>query len=195
MADGRWQFWIDVGGTFSDCVALAPSGRKLRRKVLSSAIIKGSVRAGSSRERVFVPAALGPPVADFWRGYRLRLLADNGAVEDEAEIASSAVADGVELRLATPLSVTPRDRQPMELVSPENAPLLAIRLFLGVRLDDAIPACNLRLGTTRGTNALLTRRGARVGLITTRRSTSESLPTEPSCGPPTNVSSENRCRC
>src|ERR1700722_20347571 len=32
---GRWQFWIDRGGTFTDVVACAPDGRILSTKLLS----------------------------------------------------------------------------------------------------------------------------------------------------------------
>ncbi|MBV9022344.1 MAG: hydantoinase B/oxoprolinase family protein [Streptomycetaceae bacterium] len=32
---GRWQFWIDRGGTFTDIVALAPDARVVSRKLLS----------------------------------------------------------------------------------------------------------------------------------------------------------------
>ncbi len=32
---GRWQFWIDRGGTFTDIVALNPEGRLFSRKLLS----------------------------------------------------------------------------------------------------------------------------------------------------------------
>ncbi len=32
---GRWQFWIDRGGTFTDVVARAPDGRLLTHKLLS----------------------------------------------------------------------------------------------------------------------------------------------------------------
>ena len=34
---GRWQFWIDRGGTFTDVVARAPDGRLLTHKLLSEA--------------------------------------------------------------------------------------------------------------------------------------------------------------
>ena len=34
-AAGRWQFWIDRGGTFTDVVALDPAGRLHRHKLLS----------------------------------------------------------------------------------------------------------------------------------------------------------------
>ena len=44
----------------------------------------------------------------------------------------------------------------------------AIRRVLGARLDQPLPSVAVRLGTTRGTNALLTRRGARTAFITTR---------------------------
>ena len=32
---GKWQFFIDRGGTFTDIVARAPDGRLLTRKLLS----------------------------------------------------------------------------------------------------------------------------------------------------------------
>lgn len=33
---GNWTFWIDVGGTFTDCIGMDPHGRYHRTKVLSS---------------------------------------------------------------------------------------------------------------------------------------------------------------
>ncbi len=35
MSDGKWQFWIDRGGTFTDVVALAPDGGLNTKKLLS----------------------------------------------------------------------------------------------------------------------------------------------------------------
>mgnify|MGYP003338505733 CR=1 FL=1 len=35
MSDGRWSFWIDRGGTFTDVIGLAPDGSLHARKVLS----------------------------------------------------------------------------------------------------------------------------------------------------------------
>jgi 5-oxoprolinase (ATP-hydrolysing) len=46
--------------------------------------------------------------------------------------------------------------------------LVGIRLLLGLPPDAPIPACEVRLGTTLGTNALLERRGARSALLLTR---------------------------
>ena len=55
-----------------------------------------------------------------------------------------------------------------ELASGEDAPLLAIRQVLGLSLDQPLPPLVVKLGTTRGTNALLTRTGARTAFVTTR---------------------------
>src|SRR5687767_8380159 len=35
MAAGKWQFWIDRGGTFTDVVAETPDGRIVAHKLLS----------------------------------------------------------------------------------------------------------------------------------------------------------------
>ena len=73
----RWQFWIDRGGTFTDCLGRAPTGELSVAKVLSD----------------------------------------------------------------------------------DRAPLVGIRQLLGQAPDTPIPPCDVRMGTTVATNALLERRG------------------------------------
>ncbi len=48
-----------------------------------------------------------------------------------------------------------------------EAPVLATRILLGIPLSEPLPPLDVRLGTTRGTNALLTRRGAKTALLVT----------------------------
>ena len=36
MSASGWQFWIDRGGTFTDCLAITPAGEVRTTKVLSS---------------------------------------------------------------------------------------------------------------------------------------------------------------
>ena len=55
-----------------------------------------------------------------------------------------------------------------ELSSGQDAPIIAIRFLMGLRLDEPIGPILVRLGTTRATNALLERKGAKVGLVTTK---------------------------
>ena len=38
-----WDIWVDVGGTFTDCVARDPAGGIHRAKVLSTSALRGSV--------------------------------------------------------------------------------------------------------------------------------------------------------
>ena len=86
-APERWRFWVDRGGTFTDCIGQAPGTGALRvTKVLSS----------------------------------------------------------------------------------DDAPLRGIRTLLGLQPDDPIPPCELRMGTTLGTNALLERNGRPCALAITR---------------------------
>jgi len=82
----RWQFWIDRGGTFTDCIGRTPDGRLHVTKVLSS----------------------------------------------------------------------------------DDAPLVGIRKLLGLGDGSPIPPCDIRMGTTLATNALLERRGEPCGLVITR---------------------------
>ncbi len=83
----RWQFWIDRGGTFTDCLGRDPvSGVVKTAKVLSS----------------------------------------------------------------------------------DRAPLVGIRQLLGISDDQPIPPCEIRMGTTLATNALLERHGADCALVITR---------------------------
>src|SRR6187402_1616806 len=56
----------------------------------------------------------------------------------------------------------------VKLPSTDEAPLVGIRLLLGLAPTAPIPPCEVRLGTTLGTNALLERRGARSALLVTR---------------------------
>ncbi|WP_254508455.1 hydantoinase B/oxoprolinase family protein [Anatilimnocola floriformis] len=156
----RWSFWLDVGGTFTDCLALRPDGVLLRRKVLSSARVKGR---GDVVGGVLHDAARNGEPVDFWRGCELRVLDEKGEALQPTLIRSSDVHG----RLHIELEHGERSNAAYEIISPEPAPILAIRLFLGLRLDEAIPPSDVKLGTTKGTNALLTRTGARTAFITT----------------------------
>ena len=73
-----WEFWIDVGGTFTDCYARHSDGTFRRCKILSSGVIKGAVGAGSSKSLI-VDAARKADPHNFWRSARLTLFASNGA--------------------------------------------------------------------------------------------------------------------
>ncbi|MEM7156357.1 MAG: hydantoinase B/oxoprolinase family protein [Myxococcota bacterium] len=55
-----------------------------------------------------------------------------------------------------------------KVLSADDAPLRGIRSLLGLAEDGSIPPCELRMGTTLGTNALLERKGQSCALAITR---------------------------
>lgn len=147
-------------------MARRPDGSIVRHKTLSSGVTKGQFGAGSHATAVCDPRRRGDP-PDFWRGFRLRMFDTSGAIRGESQVERFEAATGI-LALATRLSEAPRVGDSYELDSGDEAPLLAIRYLLGLPLDRSLPPVAVRLGTTRGTNALLTRRGARTAFVTTR---------------------------
>jgi 5-oxoprolinase (ATP-hydrolysing) len=165
MTAEPWEFWIDVGGTFTDCFARRPDGTLLRHKLLSSGVTKGTLAAGSTRQVIIDPARAADPVG-FWNACRLDLVDAQGNVIGNSIIAKSFA--GGRLELATPLPLDAPQGSRYEMSSPLEAPLVAIRYLLRLTPHEPVPPVRVRLGTTRGTNSLLTRRGARVALVTTR---------------------------
>lgn len=159
------EFWIDVGGTFTDCFWHSPDGSLARHKILSTGVTKGVCAAGSTAAWIIDSARQADPER-FWEGYELRLVDPTGRVVDRGWVANFDRQTG-SLEFVAPLKSPPQVGTRYELASGEEAPLVAIRYLLGLRLDQTIPPVSVRLGTTRGTNALLTRRGARTALVTT----------------------------
>jgi 5-oxoprolinase (ATP-hydrolysing) len=165
MAD-LWEFWIDVGGTFTDCIARSPENELLTAKVLSSGITKGQVGEVVGTDRLIDETRSGD--ADgFWNGYRIRFLDAHGQAVHQGVVRASSGARAT-LQVEQPLLATVEPGMAYELEAGEEAPILAIRRILGLKRDQAIQRVSVKLGTTRGTNALLTRRGARTAFITTK---------------------------
>jgi 5-oxoprolinase (ATP-hydrolysing) len=160
------EFWIDVGGTFTDSFARHSSGQLAHYKTLSSGVIKGAVGAGSTRVALVDANRRNDP-PDLWAGFFLRLLDSSGKTVAETSVERFDPASDT-LYLASPLADPPATGQTYELHSHLEAPLVAIRYLLRLPLAQPIPPVTVRLGTTRGTNALITRRGARTALVTTR---------------------------
>jgi 5-oxoprolinase (ATP-hydrolysing) len=158
----RWRVWVDTGGTFTDCVAVAPGERTVRVKVLSSSALRGRVAAPLGGRRLRLEPAWALP-RGFFSGFTFRLLGraapPTPVVDWEPEGALLELErepQGAEAGLAC------------ELLSPEEAPVLAVRLATATPPGSPLPPLAVRLATTRGTNALLERKGAPTALFITR---------------------------
>ncbi|MBX3438472.1 MAG: hydantoinase, partial [Planctomycetaceae bacterium] len=160
-----WDFWIDVGGTFTDCVARAPDGQIVTFKTLSSGTTLGQVeRVPESHALVDAKRLADPP--QFWRGASIRFFEESGRTLQNAVVVD--FQPGGQIEIDRPLAEGIAPGTSYELRTGESAPILAIRHVLGLPAGSRLPPVNVRLGTTRGTNALLERRGARTALVTTR---------------------------
>jgi 5-oxoprolinase (ATP-hydrolysing) len=157
-----WQLWIDAGGTFTDCVGVAPDGEHHRVKVLSSSALRSRVVALEEPTLLRI-APLGTLPEDFFRGFRLEIL---GSTFPAIEVLGSSEG-GQTLRLAAPLSFTSAGAG-CELRSTEEAAVLGARVLTRTPPHRPLPPILMRLATTRGTNALLERTGAPPVLFITR---------------------------
>ena len=152
----RWQIRVDTGGTFTDCRAIAPDDAEPRlAKVLSSGILCVAVREWISDKccRIVVPKTWQIP-EDFFVGF-----AHSGH-----RVAAWDRRDGT---LTFQDSFPSQTLATLDLATGEEAPIIGIRVLTGTALRSSFPALDLRLATTRGTNALLEKKGADVAFFIT----------------------------
>ncbi|MCE7043601.1 hydantoinase B/oxoprolinase family protein [Dyadobacter sp. CY312] len=154
----NWKINIDTGGTFTDCLATAPSGETLRIKVLSSSRLRGRV---TEKAAPFIFRFEAPWLheSSVLAGYHLQI---NGVTAKLCSIdyGNSTLTADTDLDFA--------EATDFELYANEEAPVLAARLLTKTALNEPLPPIDMRLGTTRGTNALLERKGAKTLLVVTK---------------------------
>ncbi|MFD2936989.1 hydantoinase B/oxoprolinase family protein [Spirosoma flavum] len=148
-----YQIWIDTGGTFTDGLARDPAGNLHRIKVLSSSRLRGQLIDGK-----LVAPWLTSSIFD---GYQLSI-SETG---DQYTIVSLQT-NGL-FTLDRPFRATSKATT-VELFTGEEAPVLAARLLTQTPVNQPFPSLEMRLGTTKGTNALLERKGGRVALLVTK---------------------------
>ncbi|UCH85413.1 MAG: hydantoinase B/oxoprolinase family protein [Candidatus Latescibacterota bacterium] len=158
-----WQIWVDTGGTFTDCLALDPGGTLHRQKVLSNGGLRGTIERVVDPHQVRVRTAWDVP-SGFIDGYEFHLLETTHSRIAVTDYARKHAA----ITLDAPLPPDASDGSGFEIRSGEEAPILATRLITGAAPGDKLPSISMRLASTRGTNALLERRGAAVALFVTR---------------------------
>jgi len=186
------EVWADVGGTFTDCFVVGTDQIRRSIKVLSSGRVRAMVvdvlgcqvvvestlddvdRFWCNATAEFLSRSDRSPTSDTRASDTLPLSANRlfrivGFEQSlrrltlermDGESSVSAIND-----LESEYQITAGDT--IEINAGLEAPILAARRLLGVPLTEPLPPIDMRLGTTRGTNALLTRNGAKVALITT----------------------------
>ncbi len=158
MTKNHWRIWTDTGGTFTDCLAVVPNGSIRRAKVLSSGRLRARVheRISSTVVRLDARWLAGFDPTGF------HVCEIDG---DASQICIESWDAGASRAMLT--GEAPAG-EIVELTTYEPAPILAARLVTGVGAGIELPPLTLRLGTTRGTNALLERATAPTAFFVTR---------------------------
>ncbi len=156
-----WQIWIDTGGTFTDCIAITPSGETRRLKILSNSVLRGKIISRSGDHSLQVDSSW-PVTSDIFENFEFRIVGKSFS----SLISRANVSNGV---------ITCKDKIPrniegwsFEITSGEEVPVLAARLLTATGLGKSFPPMEVKLGSTRGTNAILERKGARTALLVTK---------------------------
>ncbi|MDA0814637.1 MAG: hydantoinase/oxoprolinase family protein, partial [Verrucomicrobia bacterium] len=163
----KWLIAVDTGGTFIDAWAIDPQGRELRRKLLSSSRLRST--ATGVEGAVIALAGNWDTAAGFFVGFTAgtRSGGSKGRGEGSAPCAKVIGWEAATCTLTLDSALEVAVGNTVELSSSEEAPVLAARLLTGTALGTEFPPMELRLSTTRATNALLEHKGARVAFFTT----------------------------
>lgn len=157
-----WEIAIDTGGTFTDCIAVDPEGKRYKTKVLSNSALRGTIKKCLAEDQILVEHEWGA-TDNLIKGFTFRVL-DNET--EEIKVVSYDAKKSI-IHLEQPLSSRDILGKTFEVSTKEEPPILATRLVTRTSPDQKLPPVNLRLATTRGTNALLERAGARTALLVT----------------------------
>ncbi|MEN3940532.1 hydantoinase B/oxoprolinase family protein [Prosthecobacter sp. SYSU 5D2] len=173
-----WRISTDTGGTFTDAFALDPQGRETRCKVLSTGVLRVRVTACPSPGQWQVE---GLPRMDeaFYTGFQGTVIGGQSPVSSVQSSAASLqftvtgvqwTPQGCILKTEHRTPKTGHRLSPpflIDLGTGEEAPVLAARLLTHTPLGRPFPPLELRLATTRATNALLERKGSATAFFIT----------------------------
>ncbi len=156
-----WQIWIDTGGTFTDCIALTPTGQTKRLKILSSSVLRGKIVKRINDYAVQTEMSW-PIEQDVFKNFEFRLI--------EKTFTCKIIQVDLEknkIYLSKPLPKNIANIS-IEITSNEEVPVLATRLLTATALNENFPLLEMKLGSTRGTNAILERKGAKTAFLVTK---------------------------
>lgn len=157
-----WRIWVDTGGTFTDCLAIAPNEELHRLKVLSNGSLRGRLLKQLSATS-FQVELVWPVVTDCFSGFQLRVLGSHvfNTTIQRVDITNNVV------EIRDPFKKF-RSGDTFEIFTGEEVPVFAARLLTQTRLIESFPPIDMKLGSTRGTNAILERKGAKAAFVVTR---------------------------
>ncbi len=154
---------IDTGGTFTDCIATDNFGNEYRTKILSNSTIRGEVIEHISGNKFKIKQSWHLK-RDILIDYLFLILGHSF----ESKVKNfDTVNSIIEIDDELP-NVFVNQLFSFALTAHEEAPVLGVRLITETRLQEQFPEIHLRIGSTKGTNALLELKGAKTAFVVTR---------------------------
>ena len=164
MKQKKFKLYVDTGGTFTDCIAVDENGTYSRRKVLSNGTIRGNIIEWIDTKSIRIDEKWKLD-DDILAGYQFKLLnEDHPCIKVKSYNLSKKL---LQLDTAIPEIFYGREIG-FELSTGEEAPVFGARLITRSSLDAVLPLSEIRLGSTKGTNALLERKGSKVVFFVTK---------------------------
>ncbi|MEO0331328.1 MAG: hydantoinase/oxoprolinase family protein, partial [Bacteroidota bacterium] len=157
----RWKIWVDTGGTFTDCLAHNPLGTLHRVKVLSDGKLRGRLVESISPTHWKIKQNWHISQPNLLNAYTLQISPSQSYLIQQFNPEDSSII------FSEPLTEDYAEKD-FSLTAFEEAPVLAARLATATPINQSLPKMEMRLGTTRGTNALLERKGAKTTLLVTK---------------------------
>lgn len=155
-----WLLWVDTGGTFTDCIARDPDGNTHHLKVLSSSVVRATVTNQPDPLHLEVNVSW-PCDQDIFAGFELNVV---GTSQRARVTGVNFSANSITLE--APIGkVLPGAF--IELSTGEEVPVLAARLLTRTSIKKSFPPLEMKLGSTRGTNAILENKGAKTAFLVT----------------------------
>jgi 5-oxoprolinase (ATP-hydrolysing) len=162
MSIPSWKIWIDTGGTFTDCIAISPEGVIKRLKILSNSVLRGKIVAQPDPFSLLVEV-YWPIQKDIFKDFSILIVGQN---KISRKILNVYVKENL-IKLIHPLKQNVIGTT-IEITSHEEVPVLAARLLTETSLNHPFPEIEMKLGSTRGTNAILERKGAKTAFLVTK---------------------------
>jgi len=163
MKNDIYKIFIDTGGTFTDCIAISPENKFIRRKILSNGSLRGTIIKFLDRKSFVIEENWGLSKYVFQK-YKFRIL---GSKNDILTINSYDWKNKI-LHLDQDLTISKNNHKSFEIFSGEEAPIMLSRIITNTPIGKKLPDIKMRLGSTKGTNALLESKGAELLLFVTK---------------------------
>lgn len=157
----NWKIWIDTGGTFTDCLAVSPHGEMKRLKVLSNSALRGKII--SQPQQHILQVQLSWPVSKpIYENYIVKILGEDFYRSIDFVDFSE---NHIHLKETLPAKYAGHT---IEITTNEEVPVFTARLITETSLEKNFPPLEMKLGSTRGTNAILERKGAKTAFVITK---------------------------